>query len=40
MSRFVYYYAECHYAECRNAERSYAECRGVSSGEYYKTLKT
>jgi len=27
VSRFIYYYAECHYAELRYAECLYAECR-------------
>ncbi len=26
MSRFIYCYAECRYAECRHAEWRYAEC--------------
>ncbi len=30
MSRFIYYYAERCYAECRNAECCYADCRGAS----------
>ena len=35
MSRFIYGYAECHYAErryaeCRYPERRYAECRGAT----------
>ncbi len=34
MSRFIYYYAECHYAEWR-----YAECRGVSLTMYEPHLK-
>ena len=27
MLHFIYYYAECHYAECRYAECHYAKCR-------------
>jgi hypothetical protein len=27
MSRFIYCYAACHYAECSDAECHYAECR-------------
>jgi len=26
VSRFIYNYAECHYAECSHAESRYAEC--------------
>ncbi len=26
MSRFIYYYAKCHYTECSYAGRRYAEC--------------
>ncbi len=29
MSRFTYYYAECHYAECCYAECRYAECHSA-----------
>ncbi len=26
MSRFIYFYAECHYADCHHAEWCYADC--------------
>ncbi len=29
MSRFIYCYVECHYAECRYDQRRYAECHGA-----------
>jgi hypothetical protein len=34
---FRYYYAECHYAECRYAEGPYAECR-YAEGPYAECL--